>query len=111
MDISSITPHSVQSIWISDTHLGFRGCQAELLLDFVRNNITGCLYHDLCLAALSALKLSRSKYRQQALEYTSEKASKKIPLQHAIDQCCLIGRHGMSDCTRKEASRILHGNV
>lgn len=36
-DIPSIHPHSVRSIWISDTHLGFRGCQAELLLDFLHS--------------------------------------------------------------------------
>ena len=36
-EIPSIYPHSVRSIWISDTHLGFRGCQAELLLDFLHS--------------------------------------------------------------------------
>lgn len=33
----TIYPHSVRSIWISDTHLGFRGCQAELLLNFLHS--------------------------------------------------------------------------
>ena len=36
-NISSIHPYSVRSIWISDTHLGFRGCQAELLLNFLHS--------------------------------------------------------------------------
>ena len=36
-NISSIHPDSVRSIWISDTHLGFRGCQAELLLNFLHS--------------------------------------------------------------------------
>ncbi len=36
-ELPSIYPHSVRSIWISDTHLGFRGCQAELLLDFLHS--------------------------------------------------------------------------
>lgn len=43
-DISSIAPHSVRSIWISDTHLGSRGCQAELLLDFLRTMQSDYLY-------------------------------------------------------------------
>ena len=43
-DIPSITPHSVRSIWISDTHLGFRGCQAELLLDFLHTVQSEYLY-------------------------------------------------------------------
>ena len=36
-EITSIYPNSVRSIWISDTHLGFRGCQADLLLDFLHS--------------------------------------------------------------------------
>lgn len=44
-------------------------------MDVVRNNVTGCLNHDLRQAALDALKLDRSKCREQALEYTWEKAS------------------------------------
>ncbi len=36
-EIPSIPPHSVRSIWISDTHLGFKGCQAELLLNFLHS--------------------------------------------------------------------------
>ena len=32
------TPKKYRTIWISDIHLGTRGCQAELLLDFLKNN-------------------------------------------------------------------------
>ena len=32
----------VRSVWISDIHLGFRGCSAELLLDFLHH--TECQY-------------------------------------------------------------------
>ena len=27
-----------RTIWISDVHLGTRGCQAEFLLDFLKHN-------------------------------------------------------------------------
>jgi len=33
-----------RTIWISDTHLGTRGCQADLLLDFLRHTECACLY-------------------------------------------------------------------
>jgi len=33
-----------RSIWISDVHLGTRGCKADLLLDFLKNNESEYLY-------------------------------------------------------------------
>jgi len=33
-----------RSIWISDIHLGTRGCQAERLLDFLRHTQSEYLY-------------------------------------------------------------------
>src|SRR6266403_6305226 len=33
-----------RSIWISDIHLGTRGCKAELLLDFLRHTDSEYLY-------------------------------------------------------------------
>jgi UDP-2,3-diacylglucosamine pyrophosphatase LpxH len=33
-----------RTIWISDVHLGTRGCQAELLLDFLKHNESEYLY-------------------------------------------------------------------
>jgi len=33
-----------RTIWISDVHLGFRGCNAEMLLDFLRNTRCDTLY-------------------------------------------------------------------
>ena len=33
-----------RSIWISDVHLGTRGCKAEFLLDFLKNNESDYLY-------------------------------------------------------------------
>jgi hypothetical protein len=34
-------PKSCRSIWISDFHLGTRGCKADALLDFLRNHDSG----------------------------------------------------------------------
>lgn len=35
--ISVENPLKVRSVWISDVHLGFKGCQAEALLDFLHS--------------------------------------------------------------------------
>src|ERR1700722_14029899 len=35
---------SFRSIWISDIHLGTRGCQAETLLDFLKHTQSDYLY-------------------------------------------------------------------
>jgi UDP-2,3-diacylglucosamine pyrophosphatase LpxH len=37
-EIRPLRPMRVRSIFVSDTHLGFKGCQASLLLDFLRNS-------------------------------------------------------------------------
>ncbi len=42
MAVHSLSPLRYRSIWISDVHLGFRGCRADFLLDFLRN--TECEY-------------------------------------------------------------------
>lgn len=44
MDGSQIPTGRFRSIWISDVHLGTRGCNAELLLDFLRNTESDYLY-------------------------------------------------------------------
>ena len=36
--------HTYRSIWISDTHLGSRGCKAELLLSFLQHNQAEHIY-------------------------------------------------------------------
>lgn len=33
-----------RTIWISDVHLGTRGCKAEYLLDFLRHNDADTIY-------------------------------------------------------------------
>jgi UDP-2,3-diacylglucosamine pyrophosphatase LpxH len=37
-------PHHYRAIWISDFHLGTRGCKAEFLLDFLRHTESEVLY-------------------------------------------------------------------
>lgn len=36
--------HRYRTIWISDVHLGTRGCKAEFLLDFLRHNEAATIY-------------------------------------------------------------------
>lgn len=38
------TPHTHRTIFLSDVHLGTRGCQADLLLDFLRDNEADTIY-------------------------------------------------------------------
>jgi len=40
--ISRLSPMRYRSIWLSDIHLGYRGCKADYLLDFLRS--TECEY-------------------------------------------------------------------
>jgi len=42
--VHRIKPLRVRTVWISDVHLGFRGCSAELLLDFLHNVECETLY-------------------------------------------------------------------
>mgnify|MGYP001827879603 FL=1 len=37
-EIRSLHPMRFRSIFVSDIHLGFKGCQARLLLDFLRSS-------------------------------------------------------------------------
>lgn len=43
-DVERISPLRYRSIFISDVHLGFRGCQADYLLDFLRSTESKQLY-------------------------------------------------------------------
>ena len=42
--LPSPTPPDYRTIWISDVHLGSRGCQAELLLEFLKQHPCERLY-------------------------------------------------------------------
>jgi UDP-2,3-diacylglucosamine pyrophosphatase LpxH len=54
----------VRSIWISDVHLGTRGCQADLLLDFLRHHESEYLY--LVGDIVDGWRLKRSWYWPQS---------------------------------------------
>lgn len=58
------TPLRVRSIWISDVHLGFRGCQAQTLLDFLHS--TECEYLYLVGDIVDFWSLQKSSYWPQA---------------------------------------------
>jgi len=55
-----------RAIWLSDIHLGTRGCKAELLLDFLRSNDSDVLY--LVGDIIDGWALKRSWYRDQDQE-------------------------------------------
>jgi UDP-2,3-diacylglucosamine pyrophosphatase LpxH len=42
--VERLRPMKYRSIWISDVHLGFRGCQAEFVLDFLQSTECRQLY-------------------------------------------------------------------
>lgn len=44
MNVLAASECRYRSIWISDIHLGTRGCNAELLLDFLRRTESDYLY-------------------------------------------------------------------
>ena len=43
-EVKQLRPLRYRSIWISDIHLGFRGCQAEFVLDFLQSTACRQLY-------------------------------------------------------------------
>src|SRR5271154_2463334 len=53
-----------RTIWISDVHLGTRGCKAEFLLDFLRHNDAATIY--LVGDIIDGWRLKKSWYWPQA---------------------------------------------
>lgn len=43
-NVHKLKPHSYRTVFISDVHLGFRGCSADFLLDFLRTTECSKLY-------------------------------------------------------------------
>lgn len=43
-EVSQLLPLRVKTVWISDVHLGFKGCSAEMLLHFLHNVECETLY-------------------------------------------------------------------
>jgi UDP-2,3-diacylglucosamine pyrophosphatase LpxH len=64
-----------RTIWISDVHLGTRGCKAELLLDFLRNTESEHLY--LVGDIVDGWRLRRSWYWTQSHNDVVQKLLRK----------------------------------
>ncbi len=62
--ISRIHPLKFRTIWISDVHLGFKGCNADYLLDFLK--ATQCEYLYLIGDIIDVWAMKRSLYWPQA---------------------------------------------
>jgi len=68
-------PHHYRTIWISDIHLGTRGCKAEFLLDFLRHNESDTLY--LVGDIVDGWRLSKSWYWAQSHNDVIQKILRK----------------------------------
>ncbi len=68
-------PLKFRSIWISDIHLGTRGCQAEFLLDFLRHTDSKYLY--LVGDIIDGWRMKRAWYWQQAHNDVIQKILRK----------------------------------
>ena len=64
MSPDAASPQTYRTIWISDVHLGTRGCQAKLLLDFLQHTESEYLY--LVGDIVDGWRLERSWYWPQA---------------------------------------------
>ena len=43
-NVFELRPLEYRAVWISDVHLGFKGCKANLLLDFLKSVNSEYLY-------------------------------------------------------------------
>jgi UDP-2,3-diacylglucosamine pyrophosphatase LpxH len=71
----AIGPKHYRTIWISDIHLGTRGCKAEFLLDFLRE--TECDYLYLVGDIIDGWRLKRSWYWAQSHNDVIQKLLRK----------------------------------
>ncbi|HAD88406.1 MAG TPA: UDP-2,3-diacylglucosamine hydrolase, partial [Rhodospirillaceae bacterium] len=69
------TPLKFRSIWISDIHLGTRGCQAEMLLDFLKHTESKYLY--LVGDIIDGWRMRRAWYWRQAHNDVIQKILRK----------------------------------
>ena len=65
-----------RTIWISDVHLGTRGCKADLLVDFLRYNDADTIY--LVGDIIDGWRLKRSWYWPQAHNDVVQKLLRKV---------------------------------
>ena len=70
------TVRHYRTIWISDIHLGTRGCKAEFLLDFLRHTESETLY--LVGDIVDGWRLSRSWYWAQSHNDVIQKLLRKV---------------------------------
>ena len=75
MNAISQTPFRYRAIWISDIHLGTRGCNAEMLLDFLRR--TECQYLYLVGDVFDLWRLKKTWYWRQAHNDVVQKLLRK----------------------------------
>jgi UDP-2,3-diacylglucosamine pyrophosphatase LpxH len=75
MNAVSVEQYRYRAIWISDIHLGTRGCNAELLLDFLRSTESDYLY--LVGDIVDIWRMRRSWYWQQAHNDVIQKLLRK----------------------------------
>jgi UDP-2,3-diacylglucosamine pyrophosphatase LpxH len=71
----NVLPRRFRAIWISDIHLGTRGCKAEFLLDFLRNTESDYLY--LVGDVIDGWRLKRSWYWHQSHNDVVQKVLRK----------------------------------
>jgi UDP-2,3-diacylglucosamine pyrophosphatase LpxH len=75
MNIVPESTYRYRSIWISDVHLGTRGCNCELLLDFLRSTESDYLY--LVGDIVDVWRMRRSWYWRQAHNDVVQKLLRK----------------------------------
>ena len=75
MNVDSLPERHYRSIWISDVHLGTRGCKAEYLLDFHKHTESDHLY--LVGDIVDGWRLRRSWYWPQAHNDVVQKIMRK----------------------------------
>ena len=73
--MTALQPKRYRAIWISDIHLGTRGCKAEYLLDFLRWNESEFLY--LVGEIVDGWRLRKSWYWPQAHNDVIQKILRK----------------------------------
>jgi UDP-2,3-diacylglucosamine pyrophosphatase LpxH len=82
-------PRQYRAIWISDVHLGTRGCKAEFLLDFLRYNDARTIY--LVGDLVCRLLLQKKRYWPQAHNDVVQKLLRKV--RHGTRVIYVPGNH------------------
>ena len=102
--IDSITPKKYRSIFISDVHLGHKACQAELLLDFLRNTESDYLF--LVGDIIDGWKLRRGWYWPQPHNDVIQKILRK-----ARKDTCVIYIPGNHDEFARDYAEHTFGSI